>query len=58
MLPCREQQTAAYKGNRKIEFCPDRQTKVSKADMHWLDGIGLRDRTPKSSLGGAFYLMP
>ena len=25
MLPCKEQQAAAYKGNRKIAFCPDRQ---------------------------------
>ena len=25
MLPCKEQQAAAYKGSRKIEFCPDRQ---------------------------------
>ena len=25
MLTCKEQQAAAYKGSRKVEFCPDRQ---------------------------------
>ena len=33
MLPCKEQQAAAYKGNRKIEFCPDLESFMSRLNV-------------------------